>query len=514
VPEEPKNQTDSVILYRVAKVLLEQDADTACGELLAGVLDAAITALKAERGLVLIPENGSFRASIARNFRAATLDKEEAEISTTIANQVFEHRRALLIGNASESPEFRDNPSVRTLSLRSVLCAPLLAEGQVFALLYLENRSIEDCFTEAHRALLEQIALLAAPRLRSALVLEEARGIARNVSELMGEDGMLTADSKMAELLATVKQIAPTELPVLIQGETGTGKELIARSLYRQSRRNKGSYIVMNCGAIPKDLVESELFGHVKGAFTGAAHDRIGLIGAAHRGTVLLDEIGELPLELQPKLLRVLQSGEVMRLGSTRNETYDVRFIAATNRDLQREVEEGRFRSDLYFRIAGAVLHVPPLRDRKQDIFMLASHFLRLYAAQYNRPLPKWGADALAVLGAYSFPGNIRELESECARIIAMRPAEQSALEIRVEELSSQVRGMNAADSGVRSSVKDGMVRNPATPPMSITEMEKQLILTMLGHTDGNRTRAAELLGISREGLRTKMQRYGITDKE
>jgi DNA-binding NtrC family response regulator len=238
----------------------------------------------------------------------------------------------------------------------------------------------------------------------------------------------------------------------------------------------------------------------VQGAFTGANRDRVGFIGAAHRGTLFLDEIGDLPLDQQPHLLRVLQSGEFTRLGNSRTEKVDVRFIAATNRDLESEVKAGRFRADLFFRLSAITLRLPPLRDRPHDTRLLAEHFVRTAATRYGRPVPQLAEDCLSALTAYSFPGNVRELESEMARLVALASAE---LPCGADLLSERIRSLGNGQS---------LQASQATPvaPMSLHEMEKQLILSVLQHTGGNRTRAAEILGISREGLRTKLQRLQI----
>ena len=492
---------DVALLYRMASVLL---AEKDYGELLACLLDAAIEGLGADRGFVVVREAGVFRATVARNFRSEALEKAEEEVSSSISAAVVEQGRALLIGDALDSQRFGEHSSVRRLGLRSVLCAPLVTSDQAFALIYLENRDVANRFSERQRRLLDEICSLAAPRLRTAVAVEHARRRARELeSALGGSEGILTADPGMAAVLETVRQIAPTELPVLIQGETGTGKELVARALYRQSQRANGAFVVLNCAAVPAGLIESELFGYMRGAFTGAHQDRIGLVGAAHRGTLFLDEVGELPLELQPRLLRALQSGEFMRLGSSRAETADVRFIAASNRDLESEVEAGRFRSDLYYRLATVTLKLPPLRQRPHDIHLLADHFLRAYAARYGREAPRLSGACLEALSAYSFPGNVRELESEMARLVAVSPPgvslEPAALNERIRR-ATQPQAAAAAPPA------------PVVPPMSLAEMEKRLIQSVLESTGGNRTRAADILGISREGLRTKMQRLGLTE--
>jgi transcriptional regulator with GAF, ATPase, and Fis domain len=256
----------------------------------------------------------------------------------------------------------------------------------------------------------------------------------------------------------------------------------------------------LNCAAIPATLIGSELFGFVKGAFTGANRDRIGFIGAAHRGTLFLDEIGDLPLDLQPHLLRVLQSGEFTRLGNSRTEQVDVRFIAATNCDLESEVKAGRFRADLFFRLSAITLRLPPLRDRPHDTRLLAEHFLRAAATRYGRPTPCLTEECLSALTAYSFPGNVRELESEMARLAALASVDAPC---GSDLLNERIRNRGNSRSAASS-------QTASITPMSLHEMEKQLIVSVLQHTGGNRTRAAEILGISREGLRIKLQRLQI----
>ncbi len=486
------------LLYRVSRALLKEGE---YGEILSGLLDTLIEGLGADRGFVVVREAGEFRATAARNFRSEALAQAEEAFSRSIARTVMESGKAVLIGDASITEPYSKHLSIQQLSVRSVLCAPLVACEEAFALIYLENRQVANCFTEEQRDLLDEVCALAAPRLRAAVTMSQAQRRAEALEHAYSlSDGILTADPTMERVLQTVRQIATTDLPVLIEGETGTGKELIARAVYRHSARVKGPFVALNCAAIPATLIGSELFGFVQGAFTGANRDRVGFIGAAHRGTLFLDEIGDLPLDQQPHLLRVLQSGEFTRLGNSRTEKVDVRFIAATNRDLEAEVAAGRFRADLFFRLSAITLRLPPLRKRPHDTRLLAEHFLRAAAARYGRPVPCLTEDCLSALTAYSFPGNVRELESEMGRLVALASSDVAC---GVDLLSDRIRKRG---NGLPS------VSNQGVPvaPMSLQEMEAQLISSVLQHTGGNRTRAAEILGISREGLRTKLQRLQI----
>ena len=483
------------VLYGIARSLLQEHD---YGELLANILDMTIQALGADRGCIVARANGEFRATAARNFRSETLVEREQEISTSIAGMAVEEGRVLLVPDAQQSAILRDKKSVRRLCLRSVLCAPLIVSNDAFAVLYLENREISDHFNADHERLLSEICALAAPRLHTAVAIESARQRARDLEMAQGEsDGILTADPVMLATLATLAKVAPTEMSVLIQGETGTGKELVARALYRRSGRASGPFVVVNCAAVPATLIESELFGCVRGAFSGADRDRIGLIGSANRGTLFLDEIGEMSFELQSRLLRVLQSGDFNRVGSAHSEHADIRVIAATNRDLEREVEERRFREDLYYRLSPVTVKIPPLRERKADVMVLSDYFLRAYAARRARPAPRLANECTQLLLSYPFPGNVRELEGEMSRLVAMSPPGE---EIPASALNDRIARRKVAAQA-----------NAGVQPMSIAEMENKLITVVLQYTGGNRTHAAEILGISREGLRTKMLKLGLT---
>lgn len=495
--EDPPTEHLS-LLYRVSRALLKEGE---YGELLSELLDTLIEGLGADRGFVVVREGGEFRATASRNFRSEALSRAEEAVSRSIATSVMENGRAILIGDASTTEPYSKQASIQQLSLRSVLCAPLVASDEAFALIYLENRQVTNCFTAEQRDVLDEVCALSAPRLRTAVAMSQAQRRAEALEQAHSQsDGIVTADPGMARVLQTVHQTATTDLPILIEGETGTGKELIARAIYRHSTRVNGPFIALNCAAIPATLIGSELFGFVQGAFTGANRDRVGFIGAANRGTLFLDEIGDLPLDLQPHLLRVLQSGEFTRLGNSRIEQVDVRFIAATNHDLESEVEAGRFRADLFFRLSAITLRLPPLRDRPHDTRLLAEHFLRAAAARYVRPAPRLTEDCFAALTAYSFPGNVRELESEMARLVVLASPD---VPCGPDLLNERIR--RGGDRKQAPSAQAALVA-----PMSLHEMEKQLIFSVLKNTGGNRTRTAEILGISREGLRTKLQRLQI----
>lgn len=272
------------LLYGIARNLLQEHD---YGELLTNILDMTIQALGAGRGCVVAREKGEFRATVARNFRSETLAEREREISTTIAGKAVQEGGVLLVDDAQESAVLRNKKSVRRLQLRSVLCAPLIVSNEAFAVIYLENRELSNHFNEHHQQLLSEICALAASRLHTAVAVESARQKARDLEVARGEsDGIITADPSMSIVLETLAKVAPTELTVLIQGETGTGKELLDRAIYRRSARASGPFIVLNCAAIPATLIESELFGCVRGAYSGADRDRLGLIGAANRGTL------------------------------------------------------------------------------------------------------------------------------------------------------------------------------------------------------------------------------------
>ena len=331
-----------------------------------------------------------------------------------------------------------------------------------------------------------------------------ARENRRLRTELASEyrfENIVSGSETMAEVLRQVRKVAPMKTTVLLTGESGTGKELVARAIHELSPRASFPFVAVNCGAIPGELMESELFGHVKGAFTDASRNKKGLAAEADGGTLFLDEVGELPLGLQVKLLRFLQEEEVRRVGDTRSERVDVRVVTATARDLSRAVTAGEFREDLFWRLNVVAIRLPPLRERSGDIPVLAAHFLAKYARlRSDDPVKGISEEALEAMAAYGWPGNVRELEHAVERAVVL----SEGPEIREEDLPERIRGGGAV--ATRVPLPEGTL----SIKRATRSMEEQLIRKALEQTRGNRTRAAEVLEISYRALLYKIKEYGL----
>ncbi len=298
------------------------------------------------------------------------------------------------------------------------------------------------------------------------------------------------------EVLQLAETVAPTESTVLIQGESGTGKEVVARYIHQLSTRTGGPFLSINCGALPESLLESELFGHVKGAFTGAVKDKSGLFAAGAKGTFFLDEIGETTPATQVKLLRVLQHREVIPVGATDAEPIDVRLIAATNRDLEEEIKAGRFRSDLYYRLNVILFHLPPLRQRKEDIPLLVDHFLGRIAAAHDTEPKHLDEEAVAAAQAYAWPGNVRELENALERAAILTPGDTISV--------------GALPERITESRPEPLVASRTPPNPTLEAVERAYIMWVLQSENGNKSRTAEALGIDPSTLYRKLSRYGV----
>ena len=342
---------------------------------------------------------------------------------------------------------------------------------------------------------LDEVRQVVAEAMEKIRLLRENRALREQVESFQGKVRIITQDGEMQRLLDMSRQIAPTDCNVLITGESGTGKELFAQYLHHHSRRAEGPFLAVNCGAFNEELLANEMFGHVKGAFTGANSDKKGLLVAAGGGTLFLDEITEMSLAMQVKLLRVIQEREVLPLGATAPVKVDVRFVAATNRDMQEMVKLGEFRQDLFFRLNVVNLNIPPLSRRREDVPLLAYHFLKKCAARMGKPVTEISAETLNILKAYDFPGNVRELENIIERGVAVASGDI----IETAYLPDDLREMS-----IRTFRKKGG-RLP-----SLEEQERDYIRWVLQDAGGNQTLAAQILGIDRVSLWRKLKRYEL----
>jgi len=322
---------------------------------------------------------------------------------------------------------------------------------------------------------------------------EQAVHLRRALSAMSGGAAPVFQSAAMKAVVQTVEKVAPSDVPVLIVGESGTGKEVIADLIHAMSPRAKGPFVKVNCAALPRELIESELFGSVKGAYTGATADRQGLFRQAEKGTLLLDEISEMPIDTQSKLLRVLQDKEVRPVGGKVPYPTDCRILASTNRQIQEAIRSGKLREDLYYRICTITVALPPLRDRREDILPLANTFLQRFAAQAGRVFQGFSADAITMLQNYDWPGNVRQLQNEIQRAVLMSPGPL----IRVEDLS------------IGSEVEIKVTEAGENLPL-IKAMERNAIIQVLKETNGNKLQAAKRLGIGRQTLYNKMREYQI----
>jgi two-component system response regulator HydG len=339
----------------------------------------------------------------------------------------------------------------------------------------------------------EQLIKLIDKALERRDLIEQNRALKKQLEDLRAKGQMIGASPTWRRMMTLVEQVADSSATILIQGESGTGKELVARTIHERSARRNGPFVAVNCAALPETLLESELFGYEKGAFTGAAGRKEGRFELASGGTLFLDEVADLSLVTQPKILRVLQEGEFERLGGTRTIQVDVRIVAATNRDLSEMVKDKRFREDLYYRLNVITVRVPPLREHPEDIRLLAQHYLRVYSAKNGRQLEGFSNEAIARLESYAWPGNVRELENLVERSVLLARKDR----IDAEDLPEEVMG-------VKRPPRDAILELVGTP---LADIEERLLDETLRITGGNKTQAAELLGIDVRTVARKLER-------
>ncbi len=515
---------DQARLLKLLEINKQLALATDVRALLDTIMDVATEATGAERGFLILVDDGHISFQTARNFKREEVAKPELKVSRSLVTRVMRSGQPVLTDNATEDQRFAEFESVERLELKSILSVPFRLGDQVMGALYLDNPARKGQFGPGDLQFLTALgdqAALAIRNLRhaeqmqqlnkqleqnlekkSAQLEQASRALAERATRYPYEQ-LIGRSPQMREVLLLVDKVVETDVPVLIQGESGTGKELVARAIHDYGRRKKGPFVTVNCGAIAESLMESEFFGHVKGAFTGAIADKPGLFQAAHGGTLFLDEIGEMNFDMQKKLLRVLQEREVRPVGGKSVTRVDVRVISATNRDLRKMMHEGTFRDDLYYRIAVINLDMPPLRDRHGDIPLLVEHFTHRAARELGLTEKPFDADALEALCAYAWPGNVRELDNEVKKALTL-----SDDRVTIDDLSIAVQGERAGPEPELVRPEEGK-----TLKESLEKMERALIEKALDRNAGNQTRAARDLGISRVWLRKKMEKHGLFDR-
>jgi transcriptional regulator with GAF, ATPase, and Fis domain len=407
------------------------------------------------------------------------LTETSGAISDSIVRKVIETGRPVIVSDALNDSQFNTSESVLALRLSSVMCAPLVSQGHVQGVLYVGNDRVKGLFQRNQLDVLSIFASQASLIMQNAMLLSALRAdkeklVAELKDKRFGE--IIGACPSMMEVFRKLQKVATTDISVLITGETGTGKELIAREIHRRSNRVSGPFVVINCGAIPENLIESELFGHVRGAFTGAVASRAGKFQAANGGTLFLDEIGELPLNLQVKLLRALQERVVFRVGDTKAEKVDIRVVAATNRVLEEEIRTGRFREDLYYRLNVVNIFLPPLRERGDDVIILAKALLSKHVEELGAHVHGFTPQALAAIKKSPWPGNIRQLENRIKKALVL--CEKSLLSPEDLDLGKEAE-------------------SPILPlEKAKEEFQRKYVLEVLERNNGNRTQTARDLGV------------------
>ncbi len=489
-------------------VLAESDLD----RMLTTAIDGMIELCRAERGMILLfdPDqpDGSVVVEVARNLAREAIERPEFEVSRTILRKVRTEGEPFWHPNVLDDPSLGHRASVLRLLILSVICHPIRDGGQILGVVYLDNRSAEGVFTADTAELVASFSEFISLAARNAL---ERRRLHQRIDDLSAElrerydfAGIVGRDPRLVAVLRLVAQVADSEATVLIQGESGTGKELIARALHFNSRRRSKPFVPVNCGALPETLLESELFGHVRGAFTGAVRDNPGWFERAEGGTLVLDEVGELTPPLQVKLLRVLENREYSRVGSTHIRHADVRIVAATNRDLGALVREGRVRQDFLYRLNVVEVRLPAVRERRSDIPLLLRHFLERFGGGAKR----LSAEAEARLLAYDWPGNVRELQNVLHRAALLAEGAVIESEHLPDHLLAAVRDVLPAGGEGEDGDLAGGFR--AAKQRVVERFEREYVGRCLSEARGNISQAARAAGIDYKNFYAKVQQYGI----
>ncbi|MGB9741926.1 MAG: sigma 54-interacting transcriptional regulator [bacterium] len=458
------------------------------------VLGLVLSVTRAERGIIFLFQRDRLVPVAARDVEHSTVVDAEA-ISHSVLRRARRRREPLVSADALFDPRFNSAHSVVLNKIRSLLCVPLVIEDRVIGTIYLDSRVTTHLFTEEDRNLLQSVGHLLAATIEKCRVYQQWRQEFRSEGEDLAVDpqtGLFLGRSRaMRDVLRFINKIAPTDCTVLLTGETGAGKGVIARLIHQRSGRKDNKFVAVNCGTLPETLFESELFGHLRGAFTGAVRDKAGLFEIANGGTIFLDEITNTTLAIQAKLLQVLEEKIIRRLGDTESRLVDVRLICATNKDLMAEVKAGRFREDLFYRVNVVSIRVPPLRERVQDIIPLANYFLRNYAQQLNKEVQGFESDVNEILTQYHWPGNVRELQNTIERAVIVTQNPKITIQDLGEPFIQLKQTLNEQ-------------------PNQRRRLTREQIVQALEQTRGNISQAANLLATHRRQVQRLIKRYKI----
>lgn len=496
-------------LWKLLEISRELSSILDPDRLLEAVLDGAIVLTGAERGILLLADKGHLRVMLARGPAHNALSPEASTISETLARACLRENRVIPVENTAALPELREARSIRFLDTHAAVCVPLREHGVPHGVLYLDSS------LPGLRSSQQEIPFLEAFASQAAVCLMNARELRRLEEShllLTRENETLRAEARagsgfarilgrspvMVTLFDRIRLLKDTDIPVLVLGESGTGKELVARALHTEGLRKDGPFVPVNCAGFPAELLDSLVFGHRRGAFTGAMLDNPGLVEQADRGTFFLDEVGDMPAQLQVKLLRFLESGEFRRVGENEPRRADVRIISATNADIRAMVKDRSFREDLYFRLAGIRLDLPPLRERREDLPLLVDHFLDEAVRRSPRRINGITDRARTLLLRYPWPGNVRQLrhvvEGACALVPDGKSVDEGQLRLQLSDFLPE-----DTPSPVAGTLQEASV-----------QFEREMLESVLRRHGWNITRAAKDLGISRQHLHSRIRTHGL----
>ena len=480
-------------------------------EVLREILDAVVQITGSKRGLLMLKDEktGALVSALGRSSDGRDMPRETFDVSLSVVRKAADSGEPLFISNVGEEADLKDQRSIVDLKILTVICIPLRFAGKLVGVIYSDSDAVSERFSKSDLSILNAFGAQAAVAIENArrhgeletikVALERQNVVLRE--ELSGRyefSGMIGRSPSMQQIFDVIRKIASLSTTVLIQGETGTGKELIAKAIHYNGARKGKPIVSINCGALPRDILESELFGYRKGAFTGAEQDRAGLFEAANGGTIFLDEIGDMSVDLQVKLLRALQEGEVRRLGEDFSRSVDVRVISATNRDLAFEVEAGNFRRDLFYRLNVVPVNVPPLRERQEDILPLVEFFLVKFSEEMKKSKPTMTRKAKELLLQHEWKGNVRELENAIERALALADGRGELDAAQFDQL-------------VRTPLFGDFNEGEDSLKSKLLNWEKEILQKMLITHSWNISQTAAALRISRQQLHSKIRRHKLS---